>query len=155
MKLESITPRNDAGKVYLNDQKIYWDYNNNNLLEIDISTIFAIGEYTTMHSFHRNEWFIVFALKNKESFQISAYAHGMEEVLTELSAILHTELNYKLALATDFQSNVIYPVQLLGQEFYELKIIESKTWFDRFRARLGFGNPIELVIRNEVMNYIK
>lgn len=155
MKLELITPRNDAGIVYIKDQKIHWDYNDNNLLEINISTIRAIGEYTTIHSFHRNEWFFVFALNNKENFQISAYATGMDNVLTELSSILNTELNYKLNLATDFQSNVIYPVQLWGKEFYELKIAESRTLFDRFRARLGFGSPIELIIRNEVMDYIK
>lgn len=155
MNLESITPRSDAGKVYLNGGKIYWDYNGNNLLEINFSSITAIGEYTTIHSFHRNEWFIVFTLANAETFQISAYANGMAEVLTSLSFLLNAPLNYKLALATDFQSNVIYPVKLWGKEFYELKVIESKTLFDRFRARLGFGNPLELVIREEVINAIK
>lgn len=150
MNTQAITPRSDAGETYIKDQKVYWDFNNNNLLEVEISSICAIGEYTTIHALHRNEWFIVFVLQENETLQVSAYAQGMQEVLTELSAILGTEIIGKLAMASDFKSNVIFPPPLAGQELYELKVIESKTWFDRFRARLGFGYPLELVLKKEV-----
>lgn len=151
MSTQVITPRNDAGRTYINNQKIYWDFNDNNLLEVEIASIFAIGEYTTVHALHRNEWFFVFILNKKESLQISAYALGMHEVLVELSEILGSEITGKLAMASDFKSNVIYPKQLAGKELYELRIIESKTWFDRFRARMGFGNPLELVLKEYVI----
>lgn len=150
MSAQVIIPRRDSGEAYIKDQKIYWDFNNNNLLEVEISSICAIGEYTTMHALHRNEWYIVFVLPRNETLQVSAYAHGMQEVLTELSAMLGAEMIGKLAMASDFKSNVIFPQLLAGQELYELKVIESKTWFDRFRARLGFGYPLELVLREEV-----
>ena len=84
------------------------------------------------------------------TLQVSAYADGMQQVLTELSATFGTDINGKLAQETDFKSNVIFPSSLVGKELYELKVIESKTWFDRFRSRLGFGDPLELVLKQEV-----
>ncbi|HEY1056373.1 MAG TPA: hypothetical protein VGE24_14600 [Emticicia sp.] len=154
MTAQAITPRQDSGKTYIRDQKIYWDFNGNNLLEIEIASICAIGEYTTVHALHRNEWFIVFVLSSTESLQVSMYADGMQKVLTELSLLFCTEIMGKLALETDFKSNVLFPSSLAGKELYELKVIESKTWFDRFRARLGFGYPVELVLRPEVSELI-
>ncbi|MEJ6980333.1 hypothetical protein WG906_07720 [Pedobacter sp. P351] len=155
MSTQEITPRNDAGRTYINNQKIYWDFNDSNLLEVEIASISAIGEYTTVHALHRNEWFIVFILNQKEALQISAYAQGMQEVLEKLSEILSSEIAGKLAMASDFKSNVIYPEQLAGQELYELRIIESKTWFDRFRARMGFGDPLELVLKKYVNEWVE
>ncbi len=150
MTSQPISPRQDSGKAYIKNQKIYWDFNDNNLLEVEIASICAIGEYTTVHALHRNEWFIVFVLQNGDNLQVSAYADGIQQVLTELSATFGTEIKGKLAQETDFKSNVIFPSSLVGKELYELKIIESKTWFDRFRSRLGFGDPLELVLKQEV-----
>ena len=150
MNGQPIIPREDTGRVYITDDKLYWEVENTNLLEISIPAIRAIGEYTTMHARFRNEWFLVFVLDGGETSQISAYAEGMNDVISQLSAILSSELRPGLALATDFKSNVIWPPQLTGQELYELKIKEAKTWFDRFRARLGFGDPVELVLKNSV-----
>lgn len=150
MTSQPISPRQDSGKAYIKNQKIYWDFNDNNLLEVEIASICAIGEYTTVHALHRNEWFIVFVLQNGDNLQVSAYADGMQQVLTELSATFGTEIKGKLAQETDFKSNVIFPSSLVGKELYELKVIESKTWFDRFRSRLGFGDPLELVLKQEV-----
>jgi hypothetical protein len=155
MTPQSISPRKDSGKTYIKDQKIYWDFNDNNLLEVEIASICAIGEYTTVHALHRNEWYIVFVLQNAEDLQVSAYADGMQEVLVQLSATFDTEINGKLAQETDFKSNIIFPSSLIGKELYELKVIESKTWFDRFRARLGFGEPLELILRQEVSELTK
>lgn len=150
MTSQPISPRKDSGKAYIKNQRIYWDFNDSNLLEVEIASICAIGEYTTVHALHRNEWFIVFVLQNGDNLQVSAYADGMQQVLTELSATFGTDINGKLAQETDFKSNVIFPSNLVGKELYELKVIESKTWFDRFRSRLGFGDPLELVLKQEV-----
>ena len=149
-----ITPRPDAGRVYIENDKLYWDVNEQNLLAIEIASIQVIGEYTTIHALHINEWFFVFVLSSEETFQVSAYATGMNDVLSDLCSRLQAELHPKLAQDKDFKSNVIYPPALAGKEMYELRVIESKTWLDRFRARLGFGNPVDLVLRDEVLNSI-
>lgn len=150
MAISVITPRTDAGKTYIKDQKVFWEISEENILEINISAIRAIGEYTTMHALHRNEWFTVFALSENESFQISTYAAGMEDVLKQLSEVLNSPFEPKLASARDFQSNTLWPGSIAGNTFYELRIIEAKTLFDRFRARLGFGSPVELVFTDSV-----
>ncbi|HEX8547026.1 MAG TPA: hypothetical protein VF691_08710, partial [Cytophagaceae bacterium] len=135
----AIIPRDDTGRVYLKENLLIWELSGSSLLEIDRSKIRLIGEYTTMHAVFRNDWFIVFLASGDEPLQVSAYANGMSEVLKELSVLLNANLNPKLTQATDFKSNVIWPAGLTGNALYELKIIESKSWFDRFRARLGFG----------------
>lgn len=145
-----IIPRDDTGKVYIEDDTLHWDVDNNSLLAFKVSSIRVIGEYTTMHARFRNEWFVVFILEGEETFQVSAYARGMNEVLSELSEIFGHQIVPHLALATDFKSNVIWPPVLAGQGLYELRIVESKTWFDRIRARLGFGNPVELIFTDGV-----
>ena len=150
MESQTIIPRDDTGKVYIENNTLFWDVAEANLLKIDIDAVRVIGEYTTVHALFRNDWFIVFVLDHEKSFQISAYAQGMNEVLDKLSKSLNSSIKVQLALCTDFKSNVIWPQDLSGQELYELKIIESRSLFDRLRARLGFGDPVELVFRDSV-----
>ena len=118
MTSQPISPRQDSGKAYIKNQKIYWDFNDNNLLEVEIASICAIGEYTTVHALHRNEWFIVFVLQNGDNLQVSAYADGIQQVLTELSATCGTEIKGKLAQETDVKINVIFTSSLVGKELY-------------------------------------
>lgn len=150
MSIPTINSRSDTGKVFLDDQKIRYVVNAVEVLQIDIAAIRVIGEYTTIHALHKNEWFLVLVLAGEEMFQISMYAEGMNEVLTHLSNTLHSDFALLLEDERAFKSNVIWPEKLAGKELYELKIIESKKWFDRFRVRMGFGNPVELVLRDEV-----
>ncbi|MBC8054632.1 MAG: hypothetical protein H7Y13_16355 [Sphingobacteriaceae bacterium] len=150
MNDQTIIPRDDTGKVFIKNNILFWTIADNTLLEINIADVQVIGEYTTMHAVYRNDWFIVFLLKGEETYQVSAYAQGMQGLLAEISEIVGTGIRATLSLATDFKSNVMWPANLAGQELYELKIIESKSWFDRFRARLGFGSPLELVLTDGV-----
>lgn len=150
MDEQTIIPRDDAGKVYIQNNTMVWEVDSKSMLEINIPAICIIGEYTTMHAVFRNDWFIVFVLNAEETFQISAYANGMQEVLQQLSQLLKAEIKPKLGSATNFKSNVVWPAEISGQQLYRLQVIESKTWFDRFRARLGFGDPVELVFSDSV-----
>ena len=150
MSIPTINSRSDTGKVFLEDQKIRYVVNAVEVLVIDLPAIRIIGEYTTIHALHKNEWFLVVVLEREEMFQISMYAEGMNEILTHLCATLNTDFTLLLEDERAFKSNVIWPEKLAGKDLYDLKIIESKKWFDRFRVRMGFGNPVELVLRDEV-----
>ena len=150
MSIPQISPRHDAGNVVLKEGLIYWNANGRTLLNVSVASITIIGEYTTVHALHKNEWFLVCVLKEGEMLQISMYADGMYEVLTQLSLAFESEFSPALEDARDFKSNVIWPLEYAGQELYELKVKESKSFFDRFRARLGFGDPVELVLRENL-----
>lgn len=154
MTEEIIKARTDSGIIYIKTQKIYWEYLSKNLLEIEIGDIKAIGEYTTPHALHKNEWFIVFILQSRE-FQISTYAKGMTEVLEQLSIHFNSRVFGRLGTAETFESNIIYPPELKGQNMYSIEIKKTKTWFDRFRGRLGFGYPMELVLTKELADLSK
>ena len=150
MDNQTIVARDDAGKVYIQNNTLVWEVDSKNMLEIKIPAIRIIGEYTTMHAVFRNDWFMVFVLNAEETFQISAYAVGMQDALQQLSQLLNADVQPQLGSATNFKSNVIWPAEISGQELYRLQVIESKTCFDRFRARLGFGDPVELVFTDIV-----
>jgi hypothetical protein len=153
--MTAISSRPDCGKVSIEENHIIWKIDKEILLDLDISRVIALGEYTTIHALHRNEWFIVFIYNEDETYQISAYAEGMQQALEKMSELLNYEISVQLALKTDFSSNVLWPPQLDGIELYELRVIESKTFFDRFRARLGFGNPLELVLNSKLRELIQ
>lgn len=153
--IEAISPRQDCGKVSINEDHITWEANAVPLLKIDISKIAALGEYTTVHALHRNEWFIVFIFDENETYQVSTYAEGMQEVLEKLSGLLNCEISPKLALESDFKSNILWPQELSGTQLYQLKVMEPKSFFDRFRARLGFGSPLELVLNEPLLESIR
>ncbi len=153
--MSAITSRPDCGKVSIEDNHIIWEVGKETLIDLDISRVVALGEYTTIHALHRNEWFIVFIYNEAETYQISAYAEGMQQALEKMSELFSYEISVQLALKTDFSSNVLWPKQVAGIELYELRVIESKTLFDRFRARLGFGNPLELVLNNKLLELIQ
>lgn len=150
MSIPVIAYREDSGRVKIENGEIYWKAEYTNLLKIPINRIRIIGEYTTIHALHKNEWFIVFVLDNEDMFQMSMYAMGMTDVLNELSQTFNTEFSPLLEDEREYKSNVIWPVPVAGQELYELKVKESRTFFDRFRARLGFGNPVELILTDKV-----
>ncbi|HEY0055384.1 MAG TPA: hypothetical protein VGB63_08515 [Pedobacter sp.] len=153
--MSAFTSRPDCGKVFIEQNHIIWEVDQKILIDLDISRIVTLGEYTTIHALHRNEWFIVFIYSEEETYQISAYAEGMQQALEKMSQFLSYEICVKLALKTDFCSNILWPQELAGSELYELRVIESKRFFDRFRARLGFGNPLELVLNSKLRELIQ
>lgn len=150
MSIPAFAYRNDSGRVKIEEGFIFWKAESQNLLKVAVADIRIIGEYTTAHALHKNEWFVVFVFANEDMFQMSMYAQGMTEVLEELSQKLETEFTPLLENEREYKSNVIWPLEIAGQDLYELRIKESKTLFDRFRARLGFGNPIELILTDQV-----
>ncbi len=85
--IAAISPRPDCGKVFIKGDRIIWEVDTVPLLEVNISKIAALGEYTTVHALHRNEWFIVFVFEEDKTYQISTYADGMQEVLEKLSEL--------------------------------------------------------------------
>lgn len=150
MSIPVIAYREDSGRVKIENGEIYWKAEYTNLLKIPVNRIRIIGEYTTIHALHKNEWFVVFVLDNEDMFQMSMYAMGMMDLLTELSQTFNAEFSPLLGDEREYKSNTVWPPQIAGQELYELKVKESRTFFERFRARLGFGDPVELILTDKV-----
>jgi len=55
---------NTSGKVRLQDDQIFWDYDNKNILEIDINEIVVIGEYTNSDGPYFDDWFLTLVTKD-------------------------------------------------------------------------------------------
>jgi hypothetical protein len=59
-----IKKENSSGIVRLQGDKIFWGYENKNILQIDINDIIVIGEYTNSDGPYFDDWFLTFVTRD-------------------------------------------------------------------------------------------
>jgi len=110
--MEGKIPKdNSSGIVRLKDDKLFWDFDNKHIFEVDLDDIVVIGEYTNSDGPHFDDWFLTFVTKDGQWHSISWYADNIDEVTQHLSNRFHQNLSAThLANSTDWKSIVRYPL---------------------------------------------
>ncbi len=153
-----------SGKVRLQDEKIFWDYDNKNVLQIDITDIIVIGEYTNSDGPYFDDWFLTFVTKDGHWQSIPWYAEDIDALTNLLCDKFQSDLNRSyLTGSTKWASIVRHPTHLKNEILFKLTPTETfkepKTFFDKIISSIGFGGSdttkyVDLTdkIRNEVAN---
>ena len=124
-----------SGEIEIENDKIIWKYENENIVEINFDEIFMIGEYTIDSM--SDDWFIVFVGKNGSWKRISMFANNTNELLNFLSEKFSVEVGQtQLANSTKWNSVISYPKLLRGKKLFRLagKKIELEKDAEEFIA---------------------
>jgi hypothetical protein len=145
MAKEEIEKKSTSGKVRIEDNIIYWDYENENFLQIDINEIVVIGEYTNSDGPYFDDWFLTFVTKDGQWQSIPRYADNIDDLTTYLSTKFHQDLHTtNLANSTEWKSSVLYPPHLKDKILFTLTPSSTyktpKTFLDKILSSVGFGN---------------
>ena len=133
-----------SGIVRVQDDKIFWEYDNKVILEIDVRHIVVIGEYTNSDGPYFDDWFLTFVTKDGQWQSIPWYADNRDELLKYLSEKFQPDFNISyLTGSFEWKSIVRHPTNLKGKALFKLtpteKYKEPKTIFDKILSSVGLG----------------
>lgn len=154
---------NSSGVVHLQDDIIYWDYDNKNILQINFNDIIVIGEYTNTDGPYFDDWFLTFVTKDGQWQSIPWYADNIDELTEVLCKRFLPDLNVSfLTGSTEWESVIRYPKRLNNEPLFKLISTETykepKRFFDKLLSSIGLGgfdttNNVDLT--DEVKKEIK
>jgi hypothetical protein len=159
-----IQKDHSSGIVSVKDDKLFWDLNDKNILEVGINDIVVIGEYTNAEGPFFDDWFLTFVTRDGQWHSVSWYAENIEQVTQYLSNKFHPNLSVShLMNSTGWKSLVRYPLHLEDQPLFILVPSDSfkapKTVIDKIFFSIGIGafdtTKIMLLaqeVTNEVQN---
>src|SRR5688500_7999659 len=105
----------ESGYACIRNNKICWDFNNQNYAEVDSDKIVVIGEFTNSDGPYLDDWFIAFVTSDGYWQSISWYSENIEEVTKFLSQKFQTDLNISfLTGSAHWKSIVRFPKHLEG-----------------------------------------
>ena len=161
---EIIHKDTSSGQVRLLDEKIFLDYDNKNVFQINISDIVVIGEYTNSDGPYFDDWFLTFVTKDGQWQSIPWYAEDIDALTNLLCSRFQPDLNGSyLTGSTEWTSVIRHPTHLKNKTLFKLTPTETfnepKTFFDKLLSSIGFGDfdatkYVDLTeeIKNEVTN---
>lgn len=140
-----IKKYNSSGVVRIQGDKIFWDRDNNNILEIDIKDIFIIGEYTNSDGPYLDDWFLTLVTADGQWQSISMYADNIDELTQYMTEKFREDINESfLANSTKWKSVIRYPTYLKGKALFSMtpskKYKAPKTYLEKALMALGLGN---------------
>lgn len=136
---------NTSGKIRIEGDIIFWDYQDRNLLQLDSNNIIAIGEYSNSDGPYLDDWFLTFVTKDGQWQSIPWYADNINELTHFLSNKFNQDLNSTfLANSTQWKSIIRYPSHLKNRPLFTLTPSDTykapKTFLDKILSSVGLGN---------------
>ena len=145
MSNSKLNSQNTSGIVYTKGDIIFWDYQDWNILQITITEISIIGEYTNSDGPWFDDWFVVFVSRDSNWQSIPMDVDGLFKVLEYLSIQFQSRVDeFMLGNSSQWNSVVTYPESLKGKTLFKLtptaEYKQPKTIPDKLLSSLGFGN---------------
>ena len=131
--------KNESGKTFIDNEKVIWEFNDQNIVEIPINQIKLIAEYTTENGPFMDDWFLVIYNNQSEYFEISMYAEGIQEMMDELGELLEFKLFGRLVTSAEWVSNILYPIEFNGKELWNIVKVKPKSVFDKLKSLIGIN----------------
>ncbi len=97
---------------------------------VSVKDIILMAEYTTDEGPIVDDYFLVFVAIQKGMpyfATASFYSNGQDEVIKYLAQQWASEIELGLAFSTEWQSRVVWPSSLAGQEYFECKEVRPKS----------------------------
>ncbi len=128
----------ESGRVYINENnEIVWTLGADVLTKVKIDEVKVIGECTTANGPFTDDWFYLYIVGTNEIRQISAYAQGTEEVLKAIGEKLNTDLKPRLVASTKWETNILWPNNLIGQKVFKEISTEPTAFIEKVKNKLG------------------
>ena len=101
----------------------YTDASGNLIWQLPVGSVVVFAEYTNPNGPFLDDYFLVFAFMEGDQWFVrtaSFYANGRDEMLEVLSAQWCVSLRFGLCALTDWKSRVIWPEELVDQEYFTI-----------------------------------
>jgi hypothetical protein len=133
----------------IEDGLTYYDEYGHTLWNIKSESIVLVAEYTTNEGPFGDDWFLVFAVGNKNPlfFTCSVYSHGSEELFQFLRA--RFGVTAKLTNNTEWKSIVLWPEAIADARLIDFSQGEPRNW--RERLRTWYDGPMKKPHLSEVV----
>ena len=118
--------------------------------------IVLMAEYTNDEGPILDDYFLVFvSIQNGIPFFATAsfYSEGRDEVVKHLGAQLAADIELGLAFSTEWESRIVWPPALAGQEYFECMEVPPNTVLARLR-KVVFGPTYEYVPTKSVRAFL-
>ncbi|HEV8506057.1 MAG TPA: hypothetical protein VGQ53_11675 [Chitinophagaceae bacterium] len=142
---KEIKNGNSSGRVRIQNDKVFWDSNDKNILQIAISEIVVIGEYTNSDGPFFDDWFLAFVTRDEHLQSIPMYAENIDELTQYLSKKFNCDLNSThFANSTEWKSIIRYPTNLKDKPLFTLELPNNykspKTYLSKILSSVVLGN---------------
>jgi hypothetical protein len=134
MNYSNINITHHAGKAKILDEKIILVYPHDSKIEIPISKIKIIGEYTTENGPTLDDYFLVFYYSNNSYAEISMYAENINVMIENLSKSLNIELKSLLVNSTVWNSKILYPIESKGKMLWKRTKAQPQTFIEKIKS---------------------
>jgi hypothetical protein len=123
---------------------------------ISVSDIVLIAEYTTGGGPNVDDYFLVFVTREQGEFyysNVTMYAAGINESLTELERVMGCSFDLALSSSTNLSSRVVWPAKLAGSAYFRYDQVVPEGFWDRLRSKVQ-GKRIESHVADSVCEYL-
>lgn len=123
---------------------------------ISIGDIVLIAEYTTDEGPQTDDYFLVFVTREQGELyysNVTMYAAGINEALTELENILGCPLELTLPSSTSWNSRVVWPRDIAGSPYFRYEQVVPEGFWERLRSRVQ-GKRIETHLADPICEYL-
>lgn len=116
--------------------------------------IVLIAEYTTPDGPAEDYFLVIWTVEQGVLMSVRCPFDGsVEKVLDELSKVLSFQRQSSLANVTEWDSLVIWPPELAGEEYFTFLPVKAKHWWGTLYHRLM--ETKEYRVSDRVMTYLK
>lgn len=129
--------RHHAGRARIIDDRVVLEYLHDPKVEIPISNIKLIGEYTTENGPQLDDYFMVFYYSDNSYAVISMYAENLNEMIDELAVIMKTKLDSHLVNSTVWNSNILWPSKSKGERLWVVVKAKPKGIIESIKMLFG------------------
>lgn len=123
-----------SGRVRLEDAAIRHRSDLLGNFSIPLSEVALIGEFTTDHGPHQDDWFMVFVPRGGGGWhEVSMAAEGMDRFIEDLGEALDTRLVPSFAGGTDYASRIVWPPELAERPLFVFSRASSSNPLRRLK----------------------
>ena len=145
--------RHHAGRARIIANTILLEFMNDPKIEIPISDIKLIGEYTTENGPHLDDYFIVFYYSENSYAEISMYAENLIEMIDELETKIGGKLKSHLTSSAVWNSNILWPNASKGETLWLTKRAKPENFNERMHLFFG-GEKLEIELTEIAKSYL-
>ena len=124
---------------------------------LPISSTALIAEYTTNEGPLCDDYFLVFVTIEKDMFYFhtaSFYPAGRDQALAALTKLLGSTFELKLTGSTEWDSRVIWPQEIAGNQYFQFKPVRPKTMLQKVKEKM-LGPTLEYSIAKPIQEYLQ
>ena len=146
----------EFGEISCANGNITWKFSESEKVEIDLSEIVIIGEWTNDLVPFQTDWYLVLIKKNGNRLDIPLYALIFDDFFEKMSDYFGSEIKQGLVTSTEIESRTIWPEEFLDQKLFEVRFSSKKSLLHKLKSmfvgdsyHLKLSEPLShLVVEN-------